>query len=138
MARKAKYINEKDIQAIENIIYNDLCLPSYLNDTYPDIPIDENSLKKLLKKGEKYIILKGDFDGIMVTSLGRIINTETWRQYLIVSFLTSAIKLYIRGKIINLEEVFENNGWKYSTAQINKNYLKYKWKRQDFRNKSKI
>ena len=121
------YVNE-----IEHRIYNNIPITNFLEEVLPPIEIDLSLVKKMFKKGEKSVIFGEGYEHVIVTSLGRLINGETLKQYTPKQGKTKLhLYLSINGAVANtnvdLETVFKENGWPYSYKKILKTYKKYGW-----------
>lgn len=123
------YISDNYIAEVDHYINNDLDLTElYKDDTVSKF--NQDVVDRLIKKGEKYVRLSHDLDDVIVTSFGRLINTSRVNQYNI-RLTTGSFVVYVRGKKIDLQKIFLDNGWNYDYDFIKGNYDKYKWKYQD-------
>ena len=129
--RKDQYVTDKYVQEVEHYIYNDLPIPTTLiKDNYSHT-FNEEVAKELMKKGEKYVQLK-QFDHVVVTSFGRVINTSKVNQYRPKLKPTTSILLYIAGYAIDIKEVFLSEGWEFDLLKIYNRYKRYGWGYQTY------
>ena len=130
---KTKYLKQSEIEEIEHILYNDLPLLDHYNVSSPVVDFDEDSFKKVLKKGEKWAwCIDPLFDEIIITSFGRVFNMVTTKQ---LSIRINAFNIHSwrdRNRI-PVRETFELNNWDYDCVKILSLYKKYKWLHTDVR-----
>ena len=130
---KTKYLKQSEIEEIEHILYNDLSLLDHYNVSRPVVHFDEDSFKKVLKKGEKWAwCIDPLFDEIIITSFGRVFNMVTTKQ---LSIRINAFNIHSwrdRNRI-PVRETFELNNWDYDCVKILSLYKKYKWLHTDVR-----
>ncbi len=126
---KTKYVTNDYIEQAHHYIYNDLDLL----DLYKDKDVSEfnqSVVDRFIKKGEKYIRLEGDYDYVIITSLGRLINTKRISQYS-VRFTKNTMVVYVSDNKVDLRKVFEEEGWDYDVQKILKRYKRNKWMFRD-------
>ena len=129
MAKKPKYVTDDYINKVEHYINNDLPLLDLYDDTFTS-EYSQRVVDSLIKKGEKYIRLKGDLDHVVLTSYGRLINTKRVSQYSL-RFTVNTLVAYVSDTKIDCEKIFEEQQWDYNVHKIRKLYDKYKWIYQD-------
>ena len=130
---KTKYLKQSEIEEIEHILYNDLPLLDHYNVSSPVVDFDEDSFKKVLKKGEKWAwCIDPLFDEIIITSFGRVFNMVTTKQ---LSIRINAFNIHSwrdRNRV-PVRETFELNNWDYDCVKILSLYKKYNWLHTDVR-----
>jgi hypothetical protein len=137
---KKGFVTDSYVDEIEHRIYNNIPIKNFLEEIIPPKKINHVSVNKMLKRGEKTTPGGTGFEHVLITSLGRLINGEKIKQY-IPKMGVSKLHLYlsvngsISNSVINLEEVFEKNGWPYSYKKILADYKKYKWNIQKYSTK---
>lgn len=124
---KTKYLDQGYVEEIENYIYNDI--PILKHPYYKDAGknLNEQYIKSILKPGEKYVYLRDNADHMVVTSMGRIINSKTCKQ-LILRLYKETVRMFVNMQQIKLDDIFEEQGWEYNFQKIFKSYSKYGWK----------
>ena len=126
---KTKYVTNDYIEQAHHYINNDLDIL----DLYKDDDISfysQRVVDRMLRKGEKYVRLDGDLDYVVITSLGRLINTKRISQYS-VRFTKNTMVVYVTDLKIDVKDIFEEEGWKYDVHKIKKTYKKNKWMFRD-------
>ena len=129
--RKSEYLTDDEIFEIECAIYNNITETLYEGSTQVSSKFDKNFIEQALYEGEEYCrlvykYLPGDYDHIVLTSKGRVINTH-FKRMLKVVITVSQLHSRIAGNKIPVEEIFEDMGWEYSLDNIRKDYIKNKW-----------
>jgi hypothetical protein len=84
----------------------------------------------MLKKGERYVRLEGNYDYVVITSLGRLINTKRITQYS-VRFTKNTMVVYVSDSKVDVRQIFKEQGWDYDTQKILKRYKRNKWQFRD-------
>ncbi len=130
--RDKRYVSDKYIENVNHYIYNDLKLTEYLEEAKEEYAkttqnqYDEEWVKTYVEKGEKFVRLEGKLDHIVVTNLGRVINTHRKRDYKI-NFTKTTVFCYVLGELISHEKYFKKLGWKFNYSEILDNYNKRDW-----------
>ncbi len=130
---KKGYITERYVSEIEKRLYNDLPLEPFLDSVLPLDTVGDDNLDDILKPKEKYHRLPYDFNHVIVTSLGRVINLKTIKMYS-PRIGNSAFHMYIgtlgvRKKYkLDMEDIFLSEGWDYDYKRLKQNYLDNKWR----------
>jgi hypothetical protein len=122
---KHNWVTQSDIDAYENIIYNDLNLYRALD---KDIPkVDTPFLDMVLVEDETYAILPDNLDNYCITTYGRVINLN--RKKLVQPTIhVNSMYTFLKGKNISFKTVFNELGWIYSPSFIKEKYKEYGWK----------
>lgn len=125
--RKLRYITEQEIEDITTQIYND-CLVLEDEPEYEyKSKFDQGMAKKMLKEGEEYIQLEFPNEHYIVTSLGRLLNTNTVKQ--IKTTFSSTQNMWMTcGLSIKAKNIAEENGWDYDFMETLNRYKTNKWK----------
>jgi len=127
--KKRDYVTKGYIEEVHHYIYNDLDIL----DLYKDKDVSEfnqSIADRFIKRGEKYIRLEGDYDYVIITSLGRLINTKRITQYS-VRFTKNTMVVYVSDNKIDVKDIFEQQGWDYDVKKILKRYKRFKWSFRD-------
>lgn len=130
--RKSDYLTDNEIFEIECAIYNNITETLYESTTEVSNKFDKSFIEQALFKGEEYCRLSykyvpGDYDHIVLTSRGRVINTHSKRMLKIVITVTQ-LHSRVAGNKIPVEEIFDDMGWKYDLGSIRKDYIKNNWR----------
>ena len=127
--KKRDYVTKGYIEEVHHYIYNDLDIL----DLYKDKDVSEfnqSIADRFIKRGEKYIRLEGDYDYVIITSLGRLINTKRITQYSI-RFTKNTMVVYVSDNKIDVKDIFEQQGWDYDVKKILNRYKRFKWSFRD-------
>jgi len=127
--KKRDYVTKGYIEEVYHYIYNDLDIL----DLYKDKDVSEfnqSIVDRFIKRGEKYIRLEGEYDHVIITSLGRLINTKRITQYSI-RFTKNTMVVYVSDNKIDVKDIFEQQGWDYDVKKILKRYKRFKWSFRD-------
>jgi len=128
MAKRTKYVDADYVEKVEFYLYNNLPLPDIIDDTVPSQTYDPKVAETLAKPGEVFCQVPDvELNHIVVSNLGRVINTGTKKQ-LTPTITRESILIYASSEKIVLEEIFDGNLWDFDLSEIHKNYLKYNWK----------
>lgn len=119
---KNNYVTEKYIDEVEHYLYNGLDIKELYKE-------DDDKLlepfKELLLPEEQIVMFMEDY---AITSLCRIFNTKLKRIVQLNFYRDKSLNVSLRGKRVDLESVFEDNGWTYDIKEIQSQYIKNKWK----------
>lgn len=119
---KNNYVTEKYIDEVEHYLYNGLDIKELYKE-------DDDKLlepfKELLLPEEQIVMFMEDY---AITSLCRIFNTKLKRIVQLNFYRDKSLNVSLRGKRVDLESVFEDNGWQYDVKEIQSQYKKNKWK----------
>ena len=125
---KNNYVNADYIEKVEHYIYNNLDIFDLYDVSETDPATYEARVKEIIKEGEEYVILSDyDFPYLMATNTGRIINLEKLTQYS-VRFSVNSFLLYVEQRKIDLQAIFESQGWKWDLKEVYNRYKTKKWK----------
>jgi len=127
--KKRDYVTKGYIEEVHHYIYNDLDIL----DLYKDKDVSEfnqSIVDRFIKRGEKYIRLEGEYDHVIITSLGRLINTKRITQYSI-RFTKNTMVVYVSDNKIDVKDIFEQQGWDYDVKKILNRYKRFKWSFRD-------
>ena len=131
------YYSDEDYVQAEYVLYNDLDEDLLPGLPQVDLTVDEDVVKKLLKKGEKWVDLSSHHrNGYIMTNYGRVINTIKVKQ-LRVTITTQSIHVYVQSRKLAVKDIFDSIGWRYNMKEIMANYNKYGWRYTSLVNKSK-
>jgi len=121
---RTKYITDDYIEKVEHYLYNNLGLPPEDDYVVPTKRYDPEVAKHIAKEGEEFKRLQGEHDHVIVSNLGRLVNTATKRQYS-VRFTPYVMILYICNKHYDSVKLFESMGWNHDIQFFRANYEKY-------------
>ncbi len=127
--KKRDYVTKGYIEEVHHYIYNDLDIL----DLYKDKDVSEfnqSIVDRFIKRGEKYIRLEGEYDHVIITSLGGLINTKRITQYSI-RFTKNTMVVYVSDNKIDVKDIFEQQGWDYDVKKILNRYKRFKWSFRD-------
>ena len=128
---KIKYVTDDYIEKVEHYLYNNLRIP-YDEDVSETVYYFNKAVaEKILKEGEEYIQLEDELEHVIITSLGRLINTRKIRQYS-VRFSPHSIHAFVSRNKIDIPQKFEEQGWDYDFKTIKHNYTKYNWRHTSY------
>jgi len=122
---KRDYVTKDYIEKVHHYINNDLDLSELYKDSNISY-FDQRVIDTMKKRGERYVRLKGNIDYVVITSLGRLINTKRITQYSI-RFTVNTIVAYVCDTKVEVKDIFEEQGWPYDVKKIMRNYKKYNW-----------
>ena len=123
---KRKYVTDDYVEKINHYVYNDLSL----RDLYVSEIVEEFNpelIKEILKEGEEYVRLENELEHVVVTNLGRAINTTKPNQYQ-ARFTSNDLHIYAQRLKIPIQEIFEDNGWEFNVQNILDNFKRFNWK----------
>ena len=130
---KKGYITQDYIEEVQKRLYNDLPLEPFLQEVLPLDTVKDDNLDDILKPNEKYHRLPFDFNHVIVTSLGRVINLNTFKMYS-PRIGNASFHMYIGAKGVkekyklDMEDIFLSEGWDYDFEKLKQNYIDNKWK----------
>lgn len=126
---KTKYVTNDYIEQAIHYINNDLPIEELYTDVHTS-DFNQSVIDRMLKKGEKYVRLEGNYDYVVITSLGRLINTKRITQYS-VRFTKNTMVVYVSDSKVDVRQIFKEQGWDYDTQKILKRYKRNKWQFRD-------
>ena len=130
---KKGYITERYVYEIEKRLYNDLPLEPFLQTVLPLETVGNDHIDDIIKPGEKYTHLPFDFNHIIVTTLGRVINLNTLKMYS-PRIGNSSFHMYLSAKGVkekyklDMKEIFLQEGWDYDFEKLTQNYVDNNWR----------
>ena len=132
MGKRTKYVTDDYIEKVDHYLYNNLPLKKLMQEDSKYISkFNKDVIEGLLNKGEKYVQLEGNGDHVVLTSFGRLINTHKINQYG-VRCSPHKFHAYVGKEKIDIEQIFEQQGWDYDFETLKSYYSKYKWKLVDY------
>lgn len=127
---KTKYVTNDYIEKVEHYLYNNLPLSDLEDVSNPVEEFNPEVVKEVLKKGERWVQLK-DHPHVIVTDKGRLINTYKIRQYH-VRFTPNTLIITISSEKVEVQDIFEEQGWEWNLDKIKRDYSKYNWNFRDY------
>ena len=121
---KHNWVTQDDIDAYENIIYNDLNLSRAIEEDIPQL--DTHFLNMVLVEDETYAVLSGKLDNYCITTYGRIINLDR-RKLVQPTLHINSIHVFLKGVSLSFKPIFKELGWIYSPSFIKEKYKQYGW-----------
>ena len=135
--KKKPTFSQKRLDELNRLIYNDATLEEIYDASSVRKPkkicYNEEVAKKLMLEGEKFVRLDEPVQQFIVTSKGRLINTQTVKQ-LKVGITNYNIFWFANGAHINIGKVFEQIGWEFDVYDIAEEYIERGWRLNDRRN----
>jgi len=122
MAKK-QYVTDGYIEEVEHYLNNNLDIQELYQDSNKNLKLFE----ELLLKGEEYIRLEGNLDHYVITSFGRVFNTDRLNQLSIMYINEEQLIIYLLKIKHDLAYIFEEQAWEFDIKKIIKRYEKRDW-----------